>query len=216
MTKSTPATDAVRLVPVEPTEAMMQAAFNIFEIDNPKQFPNGNEARRAVYKAMVAAAPAPATATGGDALSRWVATAQTPFADGGLGDDLYKRGTAYLADYVLSTEGADHEPSEFERVLLEDAFAGLMGDEALFGPIRTVLAALASQPQATGGAAEREAIALAEYVCGLLPSLAGAADQPDNKVYAAYANKGEIMGARDRLAALKTTAAPSIQKGDEG
>lgn len=53
----------------------------------------------------------------------------------------------------------------------------------------------------------REAIALAEYVCGLLPSLAGAADQPDNKVYAAYANKGEIMGARARLAALKSTAA---------
>lgn len=53
----------------------------------------------------------------------------------------------------------------------------------------------------------REAIALAEYVCGLLPSLSGAADQPDNKVYAAYANKREIMGARDRLAALKSTAA---------
>ena len=53
----------------------------------------------------------------------------------------------------------------------------------------------------------REAVALAEYVCGLLPSLAGAADQPDNKVYAAYVNKREIMGARDRLAALKSPAA---------
>ena len=101
-----------------------------------------------------AAPTAPVEASGSE-FARWIANAETPFAEGGLGDDLYKRGSAYLADYVLSTDGADYEPNEFERALLEDAFAGLMQDEALFGPIRTVLATLRPQPSGE----TREAVA---------------------------------------------------------
>lgn len=83
-------------------------------------------------------------------VGRWIALAETPFAPGGLGHELQQRGDAYLADYVLSTDGADYEPSENERFLLTDAFAGLLSDEALFGPVRTILAALAARPSHGG------------------------------------------------------------------
>ena len=52
--------------------------------------------------------------------------------DNGLGDRIYKAMHAYLDDYVFSPdEGWDHEPTEFERVLLEDFFNGAIGDEAV-------------------------------------------------------------------------------------
>lgn len=79
-----------------------------------------------------------------EALDRWIALADTPFAPGGLGHEMQARGDAYLAEYVLSTDGADYEPTENERFLLSDAFARLLCDDALFGPIRTILSALAS------------------------------------------------------------------------
>ncbi|WP_328187009.1 hypothetical protein [Marinobacter sp. OP 3.4] len=47
-----------RLVPVEPTKEMTQAAFDAFEVVNPMQYGNGHEARKAVYDAMLTAAPA--------------------------------------------------------------------------------------------------------------------------------------------------------------
>lgn len=63
-----------------------------------------------------------------------------PFADGGIGDLMSKRGDAYLQDYVLSTdEGSDYEPNEFERILLEDFMAGLLMDEVMFAPVRALL-----------------------------------------------------------------------------
>jgi hypothetical protein len=66
--------------------------------------------------------------------------ALAPFADGGLGALMLREGYAYLADYVLGTdEGPDHDPTEFERWMLEDFLNGLMGDDALFGPVRRVL-----------------------------------------------------------------------------
>lgn len=72
-----------------------------------------------------------------------------PFAEGGIGHAMQERGHAYLNDYVLSTDGADYEPNEFERSLLEDFMSGLLCDEAMFGPVRALLAqqaALASPP----------------------------------------------------------------------
>ena len=94
------------------------------------------------------------------AVERHVRLAETPFADGGLGADMFARFHAYLAEYALSTEGADYEPNDFERGLIEDFFAGLMGDEHLFGPIRTLLTSL-SEAQAMI-AADGDALVLAE------------------------------------------------------
>lgn len=67
-----------------------------------------------------------------------------PFAEGGIGHAMQERGYAYLKEYVLSTDGADYEPNEFERALLEDFMNGLLGDEAMFGPVRELLAAKAA------------------------------------------------------------------------
>ncbi len=52
--------------------------------------------------------------------------------DNGLGNRIYKALHAYLDDYVFSPdEGPDHEPTEFERMLLEDFFNGAISDEAV-------------------------------------------------------------------------------------
>ena len=94
-----------------------------------------------------------------------------PFAEGGIGHAMQERGHAYLNDYVLSTDGADYEPNEFERSLLEDFMSGLLCDEAMFGPVRALLAqqaALASPP-----VSERE-----RELEGALRNLLGAFDTP--------------------------------------
>lgn len=70
-----------------------------------------------------------------------------PFADNGIGGLMFKGGHAYLDEYVLSTEGDDHEPTEFERVLLEDFMAGILNDDAMFGPVRALLADHAAQAE---------------------------------------------------------------------
>lgn len=61
-----------------------------------------------------------------------------PFNPGGIGHAMYQAFNVYLADYVLSTDGADYEPTPFERDLIEDFFAGLMAEEAFFGPVRAL------------------------------------------------------------------------------
>ncbi len=48
-----------RVVPVEPTDAMLDAAFDAFEIIHPMQYGTGTEARKAIWAAMLSAAPAP-------------------------------------------------------------------------------------------------------------------------------------------------------------
>lgn len=52
-------TDGWKLVPLVPTAEMEDAAFDTFEIDDAKTqgFNSGTEARNAIYKAMLAAAP---------------------------------------------------------------------------------------------------------------------------------------------------------------
>lgn len=55
-----------KLVPVEPTPEMVKAAFDQFEIRAPG-FATGNDARRAIYAAMLAAAPTPPASAQDDA-----------------------------------------------------------------------------------------------------------------------------------------------------
>lgn len=44
------------LVPKEPTPEMLDAAFELFELPPPPGYGSGNEARAAIYRAMIAAA----------------------------------------------------------------------------------------------------------------------------------------------------------------
>jgi hypothetical protein len=69
--------------------------------------------------------------------------AAAPFLPGGVGDQLSRAAYAYLEEYELSGEGADHTPTDFERFLIEDFMNGLLCDEHLFGPVRRLLLALA-------------------------------------------------------------------------
>lgn len=63
-----------------------------------------------------------------------------PFAEGGIGSVMCEAAHAYADDYVLCREGPDHEPTEFERELLNDFFNGLISDEGFFGPVLALLA----------------------------------------------------------------------------
>lgn len=47
-----------KLVPIVPTDAMEDAAFYAFAIDNPGRFKNGTEVRNEIYREMIEAAPA--------------------------------------------------------------------------------------------------------------------------------------------------------------
>lgn len=89
-----------------------------------------------------------------------------PFNPGGIGHAMYQAFNVYLADYVLSTDGADYEPTPFERNLIEDFFAGLMAEEAFFGPVRA-LYDTHPDPDALRAAVEAlEALAGEEGDCG--------------------------------------------------
>lgn len=79
-----------------------------------------------------------------------------PFADGGVGSLMFSGFYAYREDYVLSTEGDDHEPTEFEADLIEDFVNGLMSDERFFGPVRKLLSDKAAL-EAERDEAKREA-----------------------------------------------------------
>lgn len=76
-----------------------------------------------------------------------------PFADDGIGGLMCKAAQSYMAEYVFSPDdGADHEPTEFEAVLIEDFWYGLISDERFFGPIRALLNAARAEgdPAAEG------------------------------------------------------------------
>jgi len=121
------APDAVRLVPVEPTEAMLDAvsdwpicwpAFGEASAAQQAAFHADRATASSIYRAMLAAAPAPATARGGDALR-------------------------------IAVEA-------LEKIRLESEDCLGLRMETITGIADHALAALASQPQATGGAVERE------------------------------------------------------------
>lgn len=74
------------------------------------------------------------------------------YQDGGLGDRLYKAMHAYLDEYVFSPdEGSDHEPTEFERMLLEDFFNGAISDEAVNAILQEAARAMQEARLAQGG-----------------------------------------------------------------
>ena len=67
--------------------------------------------------------------------------AAKPWEPNGIGTAMDSAADALINDYVLGTdEGADHEPTEFERFMLHDAYAHIMSDETFFGPVRDLLA----------------------------------------------------------------------------
>jgi hypothetical protein len=43
-----------------------------------------------------------------------------------MADDIDAQASAYAAEYIMTTEGADYEPTEFERDLIEDALHGFI------------------------------------------------------------------------------------------
>jgi hypothetical protein len=83
-----------------------------------------------------------------------------PFADGGYGSGLIGEAMAYLKEYVFDPgDDADHEPTEFERAMLEDFVHGLISHEPFFGIIRAKADALA-QAKADLGRGGRAAAAV--------------------------------------------------------
>lgn len=75
-----------------------------------------------------------------DTVSESPSVSIPPFAEGGVGSLLCAAAHAYREEYVLSLEdGPDHEPTEFEHILLEDFFSGLISDERFFGVVRQLL-----------------------------------------------------------------------------
>ena len=71
MTDQAPTTPDSVVVPVEPTREMIDAAFDAFEIDDPKQYETGTDARNAIYRAMLAARPAATPGGEREAIARW-------------------------------------------------------------------------------------------------------------------------------------------------
>lgn len=56
------------------------------------------------------------------------------FRDTGIGTRLSAAADRFAAEYVFSPdEGADHDPTDFERMLLLDMLAGLFADEEFSG-----------------------------------------------------------------------------------
>ena len=63
-----------------------------------------------------------------------------PWEPSGIGSAMDDAAEALINDYAFgSDEGADHEPSEFERAMLHDAYAHVMSDETFFGPVRELM-----------------------------------------------------------------------------
>lgn len=56
------------------------------------------------------------------------------FRDTGIGTRLSRAAQKYADDYVFSpNDGSDHEPTGFEKVLIDDMLAGLFADETFSG-----------------------------------------------------------------------------------
>ena len=62
------------------------------------------------------------------AIFGWAALAALTPKPEGETPDLDALASAYAAEYVMSTEGADYEPTAFERALIEDALHGFLAE----------------------------------------------------------------------------------------
>jgi len=74
-----------KLVPMKPTAPMLNAAFDLFELSPPPGYATGMEARKAIYAAMLAAAPEAPTAPlpAAEEVGRWLPMETAPL-DGTL------------------------------------------------------------------------------------------------------------------------------------
>ncbi|MGC1304774.1 MAG: hypothetical protein WA840_20585 [Caulobacteraceae bacterium] len=76
-----------------------------------------------------------------------------PFSDDGIGTELLCAGTAYLEEYVFDDGecSSDYEPTEHERMLMLDAFNGMMADERFWKPIGQMIDTLRASPSSPNG-----------------------------------------------------------------
>lgn len=104
---------------------------------------------------------------GQDASRREAQEPVPPFAENGYGSRLLREAVAYLNEYVFDYDsGADHEPTEFERFMMEDMLNGLFSHEPFFGIIRNLSAPPSPAP---AGEVDRPAL---EPVLSFLDELA--------------------------------------------
>lgn len=58
------------------------------------------------------------------------------FADSGIGTAISSALVQHIDDYALDCETHDHEPTDFEQLLLEDFVNGGFSEESVVGPLR--------------------------------------------------------------------------------
>jgi len=66
------------------------------------------------------------------------------FRPRGVGSRLYDAAAQYLAEYVYDADNnvADHELTDFERVMVEDFLGGLFSDEAFSAVLQEMAAGM--------------------------------------------------------------------------
>lgn len=119
--------------------------------------------------------------------------------EGGIASRLSAAMHAYLKDYVYSPdEGADHEPTDFERWIMEDMLNGALSDQAVNAILQdAAFAMLASAPAPASGGVDAIAAIIAKWV--------------DEKRFAdAPAFR---MAAREIIASLSPAATPVSEAG---
>lgn len=114
-----------KLVPIEPTPEMVKAAFDQFEISAPG-FATGNDARRAIYAAMLAAAPGTPPASAQEDAKEWGPAFDAWFAKRGVWprvnyDEIFAAGwNARPVDAPAAGDALDSQAIAALRLALKD------------------------------------------------------------------------------------------------
>ena len=113
--------DGWRLVPVEPTQTMLEAAGLVDIEIYPTNIPPGltatnSKEARAIWDEMLRVSPA-----------------SEAHPSAGV-EDADEAASAYAAEYAMSTEGADYVPTDWERELIEDALHGFLAERPATPP----------------------------------------------------------------------------------
>lgn len=114
-------------------------------------------------QAWLSEAPPPLERVDDEAVARVGYVFDPPFGARGIGLALLNAATAYvdgsdqIDGYVFSTEGADHEPTEFEREIMVDMLNGLFSYGPFWAPLSEAFT-LARRAQAAPVAADDEAV----------------------------------------------------------
>lgn len=130
-----------KLVPVEPTEEILDAYWRQTG-ESREMRSRVHERARHYWQAQLAVPLAPPAESG--------EVERLPiFGGDGIGTRLSSAMEAYLADYVFGLEdGPDHDPSDFERAMLEDFLNGALSDAAVNDILQEAARALASHTTA--------------------------------------------------------------------